>query len=118
LGGFEQVPYLEWRHSAFRAERSCQACHMPPVKEPTRIASVLGELREDMGRHTFHGGNFFMLRMLNRYRLELGVEALPLELDASANATIKYLQEEAARVAIDAARIDARTLTAASASPT
>ncbi len=108
----EQVPYLEWRHSAFRAEQSCQGCHMPPVKEPTRVSSVLGELRENMGRHTFHGGNFFMLRMLNRYRLELGVEALPLELDASANATIKYLQEDAARVTIDGARVDAGRLTA------
>ena len=76
------------------------------------LASVLGELREDMGRHTFHGGNFFMLRMLNRYRLDLGVEALPLELDASANATIKYLQQETARVAIDGARVDAGRLTA------
>ena len=108
----EQVPYLEWRHSAFRAEQSCQDCHMPAVAEPTRIASVLGELREKMGRHTFHGGNFFMLRMLNRYRLELGVEALPLELDASANATIKYLQEDTARVAIDGTRVDAGRLTA------
>ena len=62
----EQVPYLEWRHSAFRTERSCQACHMPAVTEPTRVSSVLGEPRENMGRHTFHGGNFFMLRMLNR----------------------------------------------------
>jgi hypothetical protein len=65
-----------------------------------------------MGRHTFHGGNFFMLRMLNRYRLELGVEALPLELDASANATIKYLQEDAARVAVDLGPVEAGRLTA------
>jgi hypothetical protein len=73
----EQVPYLEWRHSAFRAERSCQSCHMPEVAEPTAISSVLGEPRPGMSRHAFIGGNFFMLRMLNRYRAELGVEALP-----------------------------------------
>jgi hypothetical protein len=97
----EQVPYLEWRHSAFVAEkRSCQACHMPAVAAPTRMSSVLGEEREGMGRHTFLGGNFFMLRMLNRYRGELGVEALPQELDAAAHATIAQLQQDTATVSI------------------
>jgi hypothetical protein len=97
----EQVPYLEWRHSAFVGEkRSCQSCHMPPVAAPTRISSVLGEEREGMGRHTFLGGNFFMLRMLNRYRGELGVEALPQELDAAAHATIRQLQQDTANVSI------------------
>ncbi len=97
----EQVPYLEWRHSAFVAEkRSCQSCHMPAVAAPTRVSSVLGEEREGMGRHTFLGGNFFMLRMLNRYRGELGVEALPQELDAAAHATIAQLQQDTATVSI------------------
>jgi hypothetical protein len=97
----EQVPYLEWRHSAFVAEkRSCQSCHMPPVAAPTRISSVLGEEREGLGRHTFLGGNFFMLRMLNRYRAELGVEALPQELDAAAHATIAQLQQDTAAVSV------------------
>jgi hypothetical protein len=97
----EQVPYLEWRHSAFVAEkRSCQACHMPAVAAPTRMSSVLGEEREGIGRHTFLGGNFFMLRMLNRYRGKLGVEALPQELDAAAHATIAQLQKETASVSI------------------
>jgi hypothetical protein len=96
----EQVPYLEWRHSAFREEQSCQACHMPAVASPTRMSSVLGEERENLGRHTFLGGNFFMLRMLNRYRSELGVEALPHELDAAAQATIAQLQQETATLAV------------------
>ena len=96
----EQVPYLEWRHSAFREERSCQSCHMPAVTEPTRISSVLGEERMGLGRHTFIGGNFFMLRMLNRYRAELGVEALPQELEAAANATISQLQRDTAALSV------------------
>jgi hypothetical protein len=96
----EQVPYLEWRHSAFRGERSCQSCHMPAVAEPTRIASVLGEPRERPGRHTFLGGNFFMLRMLNRYRAELGVTAQPHELEAAASATLRQLASDTAEVAI------------------
>ena len=40
-----------------------------------------------VGRHAFLGGNVFMLRMLNRYRGELGVDALPVELEAAARAT-------------------------------
>jgi hypothetical protein len=102
----EQVPYLEWRHSAFREQRSCQSCHMPPVAEPTPIASVLGAPREGLGRHTFLGGNFLMLRMLNRYRSDLGVEALPQELEAAARATSAQLQQDTATLtvaAVDAA---------------
>ncbi len=47
----EQVPYLEWQHSAFREDQRCQACHMPAVTEPTPITSVVGEPRERLGRH-------------------------------------------------------------------
>ena len=47
---------------------------MPVVKEDVPIASVLGEPRTGMARHTFVGGNFFMQRMLNRFRNDLGVD--------------------------------------------
>ena len=96
----EQVPYLEWRHSSFRGRQSCQACHMPVVDHPTPIASVVGEPREGLSRHSFVGGNFFMLRMLNRNRDALGVAALPHELDAAANATVRQLQSDTASIAI------------------
>ena len=99
----EQVPFLEWRHSSYREERSCQSCHMPAV-ESTPMASVLGEPRERLGRHTFLGGNFLMLRMLNRHRAELGVAALPQELEAAAQATLRQLQLETATVSIASAR--------------
>jgi hypothetical protein len=95
----EQVPYLEWRHSAFRGERSCQSCHMPAIPD-TPIASVLGEPRETLARHTFLGGNFFMLRMLNRYRGELGVTAPGQELEAAAQATVRQLQRDTAEVSV------------------
>jgi hypothetical protein len=103
LGKFpEQVPYLEWRHSAFRTERSCQACHMPVVEGELRVSSVLGEMRTGAARHDFRGGNFFMLRMLNRYRAELGVEALPQEMESAAQIAIEMLQAQTARIAIKA----------------
>ena len=97
----EQVPYLEWRHSAYNGEESCQSCHMPVVEEETAIASVLGEQREGVSRHVFRGGNFFMLRMLNRYRADLGVQALPQELETAARRTIDHLQSNAASVAVE-----------------
>ena len=74
---------MEWKHSAYAGEqRSCQSCHMPVVEEDTPIASVLGAPRKGLARHTFVGGNFFMQRMLNRYRTELGVVATAAEMDA------------------------------------
>lgn len=100
----EQVPYLEWRHSAFVSERTCQSCHMPVVSEPTRMASVLGEVREGVARHSFRGGNFFMLGMLNRYRAELGVEATSQELAAAVRDTMQLLQTDSARLTIDRAQ--------------
>jgi hypothetical protein len=100
----EQVPYLEWRHSAFVQERSCQSCHMPAAAD-TPIASVLGELRDQLARHTFLGGNFFMLRMLNRFRGELGVVAPARELDAAAEATIRQLQTDSASVVVSRAEL-------------
>jgi hypothetical protein len=99
----EQVPFLEWQHSAYSQERSCQDCHMPPVAEPTPIASVLGEPREGLSRHTFLGGNFFMLRMLNRYRADLGVTAPPHELEAAAMATERQLRTDTAILRIEEA---------------
>jgi hypothetical protein len=96
----EQVPYQEWLHSAYRDERSCQSCHMPEVSGATRISSTLGDQRDGVHRHTFVGGNFFMLRMLNRYRGELGVSALAQELDASATRTLNQLGTESAEVAV------------------
>lgn len=100
----EQVPFLEWRHSAYNSERSCQDCHMPPVAEPTPITSVLGEPRDGLSRHTFLGGNSFMLRMLNRHRTDLGVTAPSRELEAAASATERQLRTETATLRITDAR--------------
>jgi hypothetical protein len=98
----EQMTYEEWRQSAFaREQRSCQSCHMPPVKGPVRIASVLGDFRDSLSRHTFLGGNAFILRMMNRYRDEIGVEATPGELEAVARATIVQLQRDTAAIDIE-----------------
>jgi hypothetical protein len=97
----EQVPYQEWLHSDYRETKSCQSCHMPAVAEEMPITTVLGKPRDGLARHVFIGGNFFMLRMLNRYRGDLSVTALPQELEAAAARTVAHLQSETAQVAIE-----------------
>lgn len=101
LGLFpEQVPYLEWQHSAYAGKQTCQSCHMPEVTEATAISAVLGEPRIGMRQHTFIGANFFLLQVLNRYRADLSVVAMPTELTAEAERTRDFLQSQAARVDI------------------
>jgi hypothetical protein len=99
----EQVPYLEWRHSDYRDKKSCQDCHMPEVEGETKIASVVGLLHEKMSRHVFRGGNILMPRILSRHATELGVVALPQELQTTVEQTTKNLQTAAARLAVEAA---------------
>ena len=97
----EQMPYPEWVHSDYRNKQSCQDCHMPKISGSVQIARVLGEAREGARLHSFVGSNFFMLNLLNRYREELNVSALPTELLANAQATVEFLQAEAATVTIE-----------------
>jgi len=108
----EQVPYQEWLHSEFKETRSCQSCHMPAVKEKVPITSIFGEPRDGVARHTFVGGNFFMQRILNRFRNDLGTPASPQEMDAAALRTIAHLQTESARVTVQSATVQDGRLTA------
>jgi hypothetical protein len=100
------MPFLEWKHSAYRNEQSCQSCHMPRVVaagDSVPITAVRGQPRPDVRRHWFPGGNFFVLGMLNRYRAELAVEAFPQELDLAMTQTREILAQ-AATVAVRPAR--------------
>jgi hypothetical protein len=102
----EQVPYLEWRHSQYRDSASCQSCHMPEVAGDMRISTVLGQARPRVSRHDFRGGNAFMMRVFNRYAADLGVEALPQELDAAAERTTVHLSLESARLSVTRAEVE------------
>src|ERR1700730_17892476 len=106
----EQMPYPEWLHSDYRNKKSCQDCHMPQIDGAVQVARVLGEDREGARLHSFVCANFFMLNMLNRYRDELNVSALPPELIASAQATVEFLQTQSATVAIENVAADSGRL--------
>jgi len=103
----EQMPYQEWLNSEYKDKQSCQNCHMPVIQEPVAITKVLGVAREDASRHIFVGGNFFIQRMLNRYRADLNVTALPEEFESAANRTIDHLQAKTAQIAIDNVTVNA-----------
>ena len=101
IGAFpEQMPYLEWLHSDYPAKSSCQSCHMPEVHEDVAVTSIMGQPRQGMHRHDFVAANFFMQHMLNKYRGDLSVAALPHELTNAAARTVTFLQTQSARVSI------------------
>jgi hypothetical protein len=83
---------------------------MPRAEGPIRVSSVLGDTRDRLAQHVFVGGNAFMVRMLNRYRNELGVAALPAEMEATARATIRQLRDETASVSISPLEMNGRQL--------
>jgi len=113
LGEFpEQMPYKEWLHSDYRDKQSCQRCHMPEVQEEVPIAKVLGVPRQGLHQHTFVAANFFMQNMLNRYRDDLSVAALPDELSSAAKGTVDFLQAQAARIRIDSVNVNSGRLRA------
>jgi hypothetical protein len=104
----EQVPYLEWKHSGYDGNTTCQDCHMPVVEGEMSVTGVLPNPRPNVSRHTFQGGNFFMPRMLNRYRADLGVKALPQELEATARLAAENLATQSARLRVEASMADGR----------
>jgi len=109
----EQVPYLEWKHSEYYEQsQSCQSCHMPQLAHGMSISSVMGQPRENFSRHVFRGGNFFMPKIFNRYRKELGVSALSQDLALASKETEDHLKTSAARIAIENIQYAHGTLTA------
>lgn len=96
----EQMPYLEWQHSDYVKQQTCQECHMPVVHEPVRAAAVFGPEREGVHRHVFVGGNMLMESMLNEHRDELDVKALPEEMEAAMKRTTEFVQNSSARLDI------------------
>jgi hypothetical protein len=100
----EQMPYVEWVNSSYRENQSCQSCHMPVLAGELPITSVLGQPRPHFSQHVFRGGNAFVLGLLNTHRGELGVVALPQEIDAEIERTKEFLRADTAELSVDAVR--------------
>ena len=85
---------------------------MPVVGEAVPVTRLFGEPRENFSRHVFVGGNFFMQQLLNRFRAELDVAALPQELDAASARTVTHLETEAAQLGVTGVEISGDRLEA------
>jgi hypothetical protein len=73
---------------------------MTQAPNQSPITSVHAEPHDGVMRHTFVGGNAFILRILKDHGRELGVIATPEELEASAQRSEKLLSDQTASVAI------------------
>ena len=85
---------------------------MPAEPEQVPITRVFGVPRDGMKRHLFVAANFFIQRMLNQYRDDLEVQALPQELTRAADYTVSFLKEKTAKVSIENVQIGAGRLQA------
>ena len=94
----EQVPYLEWRESAYRDGPTCAGCHMPEVEGPVPIANLLSEPHTGVGRHTFLAGNFLLPAMLER--LGVASPALPQDFENGRTKARAFLSQQSAKLAI------------------
>jgi hypothetical protein len=102
----EQTPYLEWLHSDYPGEQTCQDCHMPVIDGEVAVSGVLPHPRTDVNQHVFKGGNFLMPRILNKHRAQMNVQALPQELDATARASEENLANNTASLDVELIAIE------------
>lgn len=87
----EQAPFFEWQNSSFGSVTACGHCHLPtigadalPVKSPIAKYPENLSSRSPFGKHTFEGGNAFMLSILGDQAAWTGSDIDPAELTASA----------------------------------
>jgi hypothetical protein len=100
---YEQTPYSEWLASDYVGQLTCQDCHMPPAEGAAPISNITPEnLYEPFPRHTFTGGNVFMLNLFGQFSDELGISQSIAPLDQNQKRTEDYLQGQSATLAISA----------------
>lgn len=100
---YEQTPYSEWLASDFVDQLSCQDCHMPSAEGAVPISNITPENKyEPFPRHTFTGGNVFMLNIFEQFSDELGVPGSTEQLEKHNQRTEEYLQNQTATLAVSA----------------
>ncbi len=97
----EQMPYIEWLYSDYKDIQSCQDCHMQKIDGEAPISSVLGKPRTEWKKHSFTGGNFFMLNLISRNSAELGLKAQTAELNRARDASKALLTDASAEIVVD-----------------
>ena len=97
----EQTPYSEWLNSDSATQSTCQDCHMPPAKGGVVLANQGPAVkRSPYAKHSFVGGNVYMLEVLKNFGGELGVQAGTEHFDATIERTLAQLQTRTATLAV------------------
>jgi hypothetical protein len=108
----EQMVYPEWKASSVSAKETCQTCHMPVAKGNVRLSSTGGPLRGPFNRHEFVGGNAYMLGLLGTFGQGLGLTASGMQMEASRQRTVDYLQAATGSIAVQQAALQGTSLIA------
>lgn len=109
---YEQTPYSEWLVSDFVEQSSCQDCHMPSAEGAAPISNITpNNLYEPFARHTFTGGNVFMLNLFGEFSDELGFPGSIAALDQQNARTEEYLKNQTAKLIVSAPEQQNDTLT-------
>lgn len=112
----EQVPFLEWAHSAYGSNPSqqlpCQACHMPAASGSAAISNNPTTLdpRSPIYQHEFIGGNSLMLNMMQAHIQELGITASSDQMQSTSELTSTQLETRAAQISIVTSEISNNVL--------
>ncbi len=101
----EQMVYFEWYYSDYRGYRSCQDCHMPEADGGVRISTTSQKLRSPFAKHTFVGGNAYMLSILDQFGDELGVTASSDHFVATIERTLDQLTNDTVTLTVEDARL-------------
>lgn len=99
----EQTPYLEWQHSRYAGERTCQDCHMPPAQGAVSLSITGSPKREPIGQHIFAGGNVYVVEMMGLYPEDVAATASPEQFALKRDQILSQLQENAASVQVERA---------------
>ncbi len=93
----EQAIYHEWLNSSFPADTTtCNTCHSPPINDLVIQSSQPIGLpgRTPYGRHHYHGGNSFMLKLMKANKDSLGLVPTDVHFDSTINRTKRLLQNK------------------------
>lgn len=100
----EQTPYLEWLNSVYALQDNyltCQDCHMPKIDDPVKITNRPPWYRVKQSpfwRHTFIGGNRFILEIMRENREELSIITPDILLDRTTKRTEDRLRNDSASI--------------------
>jgi hypothetical protein len=108
----EQMAYFEWLASSFGGAVSCQFCHMPKAQGEATLSITGSPPREPIHRHTFVGGNAYMLEILRTFGEEMAVTASSAQIQDKQGEVIEQLQMRTATIDLEEVTVDGSTLTA------